>query len=86
MYGRPSSSVPTSKTRATCSLFRLTAARASRMKRPTTSACSSAPVRRSLSATLWSSLVRRRDDDAHAALAEHALDAVLPREELARGD
>ena len=37
MYGAPVSSVPTSRTRATCSLVIFTAARASRAKRATTS-------------------------------------------------
>ncbi|MEI2616644.1 MAG: hypothetical protein V9F06_03240 [Thermomicrobiales bacterium] len=37
-----------------------------------------------MSATRWSSCeVGRRDDDAHAARAEHALDAVLAGEDLA---
>ena len=40
------------------------------------------PSRSNLIATRWSSCeVRRGDDDAHAAHAEHALDAVLPRDD-----
>ncbi len=50
MKGAPSASSPTSSTRATCSLFSRTEARASRRKRATTS--SEAPSTSSLTATL----------------------------------
>ena len=85
MYGAPVSSVPTSSTRATCSLLSRTAARASRRKRSTDLGRARAPRgSRNLIATRCSSCeVRRRDDDAHAARAEHALDPVLAREHLA---
>ena len=55
MYGAPVSSVPTSMTRATCSLLIFTAARASRAKRSTASALLSASGKRNLIATSSSS-------------------------------
>ena len=71
-------------TRATCSLLIFTAARASRAKRATASALASASGSRNLMATRWSSCrCVRGDDDAHAAHAEHPLDAVLAGEDVA---
>ena len=55
MYGEPLSSVPTSDTRATCSLLILTAARASRAKRSTASGLASASGSKNFSATRSSS-------------------------------
>ncbi len=51
MYGEPVSSVPTSMTRATCSLWIETAARASRRKRSVASSRFAASGRRNLTAT-----------------------------------
>ena len=51
MYGAPDSSVPTSSTRAACSLLSFTAARASRRKRATASSLPSASSRTNLMAT-----------------------------------
>ncbi len=55
MKGTPDGSVPTSSTRATCSLWMRTEARASRRKRCTISAWLVTSGRRNLSATRWSS-------------------------------
>ena len=54
---------------------------------PTASACRATSGRRNLSATCWSSWTCvRRDDDAHPALAEDALDAVLAGDDVPRRD
>ena len=83
MYGAPSSSAPTSSTRATCSLFRRTRARASRRKRATDSGARVAAEELDRDA-LVELEVRRRDDDAHAARADDRVDAVFVRDDLAR--
>ena len=78
MYGAPFASVPTSSTRATCSLRSFTAARASRAKRSIASAsptaCGSTNFDRD---ALLELKMLGRDDDAHPPEPEYLLNEIL---------
>ena len=83
MYGVPPGSVATSRTRTTCSLRILIAARPSRRKRATSAgSCASSGKQKLDGDPLLELDVRRREHDAHAAPTELALDAVLVREDI----
>ena len=74
-------------TRATCSLLIFAAARASRAKRATRLGAVERLRQQELERDALVELqVRRRHHDAHAAFAEHPLDAVLAGEDLALAD
>ena len=85
MYGAPFSSVPTSMTRQTCSLLqprrgaRLAQEALARSRR-----FASCRARQELDRDALVELeVRRGHDHAHAAVAEHALDPELARDDRA---
>ena len=83
MYGEPVSSVPTSSTRATCSLFEPHGGpRLAQEAAPDLGVVQHLGEQELDRDPLAELEVRGRDDDAHAALAEHALDAVLAQKNL----
>ena len=84
MYGAPLASSPTSMTRATCSLWIFTAAlRLADEARDGLGVAQGLGKQELERDRLVELKVMRRDHDAHAALAEHPLDAVLVREDVA---
>ena len=85
--GAPSSRSPTSRTRATCSLRKLAAARASRTNRASALALASAPARGNLIATRCpSSSCVAATTTPMPPSPRSALDAVLAGEHHAGGD
>ena len=82
MYGTPSPSRPTSRTRATCSPLSRADARASRRNRVDDVRAPHHLAMQDLDRDALGEIhVRGREDDAHAAFAEPAFDLVLADED-----